>query len=62
MLEAKLNKEIIDVNERNMQLENQIDELERKCCSQQENIFELKEQLTHMQAETKMKASQMDGS
>ena len=35
--------------------------MERKCRSQQENIFELKEQLAHNQADGKMKLTQYEG-
>lgn len=59
--EAKLNKEIIELQEKNFELQNKVDELERKTRNQQENIFELKEQLTTSQAEVKLKAAQFDG-
>ena len=39
----------------------QCDDLDRKCRQQQEQIFELKEQLTHLQAELKLKGSQFEG-
>ncbi len=39
----------------------QLDDSERKGRTQQEHIFELKEALTHAQAEVKMKAAQFDG-
>ena len=39
----------------------QVDELERKCKVQQEQVFDLKEQLAHAQADVKLKSSQFDG-
>jgi len=39
----------------------QIDELERKCRLQQEQIFNLKESLAHQQAEFKLKQTQFEG-
>ena len=59
--EGKLHKDIIGLNETNMTLENKADELERKCRTQQEQIYELKEQLTHNQADLKLKASHFEG-
>ena len=35
--------------------------MERKCKQQQQHIYDLKEQLTHAQADFKVKASQFDG-
>jgi len=39
----------------------QVDELERKCRLQQEQIFSLKESLAHQQAEVKLKQTQFEG-
>ena len=39
----------------------QVDELERKCRLQQEQIFNLKESLAHQQAEVKLKQTQFEG-
>ncbi|XP_076444384.1 leucine-rich repeat-containing protein 45-like [Babylonia areolata] len=36
------------------------DDLDRKCRQQQEQIFELKEQVTHLQSELKLKGSQFE--
>ena len=44
-----------------MTLENKVDELERKCRTQQEQIYELKEQLTHNQADLKLKTAHFEG-
>ncbi|KAI0212767.1 Leucine-rich repeat-containing protein 45 [Lamellibrachia satsuma] len=55
MVEGRLNKELLEMNEHNMALENKVDEVERKCRSQQDQIYELKEQLTHAQADMKLK-------
>ena len=40
----------------------QVDELERKCRLQQEQMFNLKESLAHQQAELKLKQTQFEGS
>ena len=61
VVEGKLHKDIIGLNETNMNLENKVDELDRKCRSQQEQIYELKEQLTHNQADLKLKTSHFEG-
>jgi len=38
-----------------------VDELERRCRLQQEQIFSLKESLAHQQAEVKLKQTQFEG-
>jgi len=38
-----------------------VDELERKCRLQHEQIFSLKESLAHQQAEVKLKQTQFEG-
>ncbi|XP_002731112.1 leucine-rich repeat-containing protein 45-like [Saccoglossus kowalevskii] len=58
--ENKLIKELSDTQDRNMKLENRVDELERKCQQQQEQIYELKEDITEKNAEMKVKATQAD--
>lgn len=42
-------------------METKAEDLDRKCRMQQEQIFELKEQITHLQAEMKLKGSHFDG-
>ncbi len=61
VVEGKLHKEIIELNESKMSLENKLDEQERKSRNQQEEIYELKEQLTHNQADLKLKAAHFEG-
>ena len=61
VIEGKLHKDIIGLNETNMTLENKADERERKCRTQQEQIYELKEQLTHNQADLKLKTAHFEG-
>lgn len=39
----------------------QVEDLERKCRQQQEQIYDLKEQVTHLQSELTMKGSQYEG-
>ncbi len=60
VMEGKMRKELMDSTDKMMQLENKIDELERKCASQQEQMYEYKEHLTHNQADIKMKTSHFD--
>lgn len=59
-MEMKYLKEFSDLQEKHMQSTNKGDELDRKCRQQQEQIFELKEQLTHLQSELKLKGSQFE--
>ena len=61
VVEGKLHKEIITLNETNMNLENKVDDLDRKTRTQQEQIYELKEQLAHNQADLKLKTAHFDG-
>lgn len=56
-VESKLLKEVSEANDKNIQFEARVDELERKCKVQQEQIYDFKEQLAHGQADIKMKAS-----
>lgn len=60
-LETKLYKELSEAHDKNIQLETKVEDLDRKCRMQQEQIFELKEQITHLQAEMKLKGSHFDG-
>ena len=39
----------------------QVDELDRKLKNAHEQVFDLKERLAHVQAESKMKATQYEG-
>ncbi|XP_053150443.1 leucine-rich repeat-containing protein 45 [Hemicordylus capensis] len=58
--EAKLHHELSAANEKNLLLRNQVDELERKCKTQQERLFQVKEDLTHTTAELKLRAVQAE--
>ncbi|KAK7111802.1 leucine-rich repeat-containing protein 45-like [Littorina saxatilis] len=59
-MEMKYLKELSDVQEKLVTSQTRGDDLDRKCRQQQEQIFELKEQNTHLQAELKMKGSQFE--
>ncbi|KAI7796621.1 leucine-rich repeat-containing protein 45 isoform X1 [Triplophysa rosa] len=56
--EAKLLKEVNALSEKNLQLLNKLDETERRCKMQQEQIFELKQELTNTTAELKLRLVQ----
>uniref|UniRef100_A0A4W3JNN1 Leucine rich repeat containing 45 n=1 Tax=Callorhinchus milii TaxID=7868 RepID=A0A4W3JNN1_CALMI len=58
--EAKLIKELNTANEKNLQLKSKVDELERKCKVQQDQIFELKQEMTIVTAELKMRIAQTE--
>uniref|UniRef100_A0A670XXD5 Leucine rich repeat containing 45 n=1 Tax=Pseudonaja textilis TaxID=8673 RepID=A0A670XXD5_PSETE len=58
--EAKLLQELSTANENNFQLKNEVDELERRCKIQQEQLFQVKEELTHTTAEMKLRAVQAE--
>ncbi|XP_060581578.1 leucine-rich repeat-containing protein 45-like [Ruditapes philippinarum] len=58
--EMKLLKELSEANERNIGFETKVEDLERKCRQQTEQIFGFKEQITSLQAEIKMKGSQYE--
>ncbi|KAJ7315942.1 hypothetical protein JRQ81_002104 [Phrynocephalus forsythii] len=58
--EAKLQCELSAAHEKNLQLENQVDELERKCKMQQEQLFQVKEELAHRTAEMKLRTVQAE--
>ncbi|XP_019062238.1 leucine-rich repeat-containing protein 45 isoform X2 [Fukomys damarensis] len=58
--ESKLLKDLSVTNERNLLLRNQVDELERKVKSQQEQLFLTRQEMTHTSAELKMRAVQAE--
>lgn len=58
--ESKLLKEIQSLTNHNVQLRNKLEEVERRCKSQQEHIFELKQQLTNNTAELKLRLAQAE--
>ena len=60
-MEAKLNKEIMELSDTNQKLENRVDELERKCRTQQEQVLDMKERLSLAQSDNKMQSAQSEG-
>lgn len=58
--ESKLLRDLSAANEKNLLLRNQVDELERKVKSQQEQLFLTKTELTNTTAELKMRAVQAE--
>ncbi|XP_052068540.1 leucine-rich repeat-containing protein 45-like [Mytilus californianus] len=59
-MEAQLHKELSESSDKNIQLQAKLDDTERKCRLQQDQIFELKEQVTHLQAEIKIKGAHFE--
>ncbi|MBN3313502.1 LRC45 protein, partial [Atractosteus spatula] len=68
--EGKCLREVHSVTEKNLQLKNkamlrccavyQVEELERRCKAQQDQIFELKQELTNTSAELKLRLAQAE--
>ncbi|CAL1532646.1 unnamed protein product [Lymnaea stagnalis] len=58
--DLKFLKEISETQDKNNQLQNKVDDLERKCRQQQEQIYDFKEQITHIQSELTLKGSQFE--
>lgn len=58
--EGKLFRDLSASNEKNLFLRNQVDELEKKCKVQQDQIFQLKQDLTNTTAELKLRAVQAE--
>ncbi|XP_034414428.1 leucine-rich repeat-containing protein 45 [Cyclopterus lumpus] len=58
--EGKLLREIQNLTETNAQLMNKVEEMERRCKSQQQQIFELKQELTNSTAELKLQLAQAE--
>nr|XP_056715431.1 leucine-rich repeat-containing protein 45 [Euleptes europaea] len=58
--EAKLQRDLSAANDKNLLLRNEVDELERKCQGQKEQLFHVKETLTHTTAELKLRAAQAE--
>ncbi|XP_061471928.1 leucine-rich repeat-containing protein 45 [Rhineura floridana] len=58
--EEKLQRELSAAHEKNLLLRNQVDDLERRCKAQQEQLFLVKEDLTHTTAEMKLRAVQAE--
>nr|XP_046232492.1 leucine-rich repeat-containing protein 45 [Scatophagus argus]XP_046232493.1 leucine-rich repeat-containing protein 45 [Scatophagus argus]XP_046232494.1 leucine-rich repeat-containing protein 45 [Scatophagus argus]XP_046232495.1 leucine-rich repeat-containing protein 45 [Scatophagus argus] len=58
--EGKFLREIQNLTETNVQLRNKVEETERRCKSQQQQIFELKQELTNSTAELKLRLAQAE--
>lgn len=58
--ESKLLRDLSATNEKNLLLRNQVDELEQKVKSQQEQLFLIRQELTHTSAELRMQAVQAE--
>uniref|UniRef100_A0A669CI09 Leucine rich repeat containing 45 n=1 Tax=Oreochromis niloticus TaxID=8128 RepID=A0A669CI09_ORENI len=58
--EGKLLRDIQNLTETNGQLKNNVEEMERRCKSQQQLIFELKQELTTSTAELKLRLAQAE--
>lgn len=58
--ESKLLRDLSAANEKNLLLRNQVDELERKAKSQQDQLFLARQELTTTAAELKMRAVQAE--
>uniref|UniRef100_A0A667X941 Leucine rich repeat containing 45 n=1 Tax=Myripristis murdjan TaxID=586833 RepID=A0A667X941_9TELE len=58
--EGKLLREIQNMTETNVQLRNKVEEMERRCKSQQQQIFDLKQELTNSTAELKLRLAQAE--
>ena len=59
--ESKLLQEVSSVKDRNLHLETKADELDGRCQHQQDQIYELKEELASSHAQTKLQATQAEG-
>ncbi|NXJ94977.1 LRC45 protein, partial [Corythaixoides concolor] len=58
--EGKLLRDLSAASEKNLLLRNQVDELEKKCKVQQDQLFQLKQDLTNTTAELKLRAVQAE--
>ncbi|XP_078691816.1 leucine-rich repeat-containing protein 45-like [Branchiostoma floridae x Branchiostoma belcheri] len=58
--EAKMRKDLGGVHDRNLQLESKVDELERRNRALQDQVFELKETVAHLNAQIKVTNTQSD--
>lgn len=58
--ETKLLRDLSAANEKNLLLRNQVDELERRCKAQQDQLFQVKQDLTNTTAELKLRAMQAE--
>uniref|UniRef100_A0AAR2JET2 Leucine rich repeat containing 45 n=1 Tax=Pygocentrus nattereri TaxID=42514 RepID=A0AAR2JET2_PYGNA len=58
--EGKLLRETNSLSEKNHQLKNKVQELDRRCTAQQDQIFELKQELTNSTGELKLRLAQAE--
>ncbi|XP_072339528.1 leucine-rich repeat-containing protein 45 isoform X2 [Scyliorhinus torazame] len=58
--EAKLTRELNTANGKNMELKNKVDELDRRCNVQRDQICQLKQELANVTAEMKQKILQTE--
>ncbi|XP_028286650.1 leucine-rich repeat-containing protein 45 [Parambassis ranga] len=58
--EGKLHREIQNLTETNSQLRSKVEEMEHRCKSQQQQIFELKQERTNSTAELKLRLVQAE--
>ncbi|XP_071797513.1 leucine-rich repeat-containing protein 45-like [Asterias amurensis] len=58
--ESKLLQETSSLKDRSLHLETKSDELDRRCQNQQDQIYELKEELASSHAQTKLQATQAE--
>ncbi|NWH82520.1 LRC45 protein, partial [Piaya cayana] len=58
--ESKLRRDLSAASEKNLLLRNQVDELEKKCKTQQDQLFQVKQDLTDTTAELKLQAVQAE--
>ncbi|XP_051491056.1 leucine-rich repeat-containing protein 45 isoform X1 [Apus apus] len=58
--ESKLLRDLSAASEKNLLLRNQVDELEKKCRVQQDQLFQVKQDLTNTTAELKLRAVQAE--
>ncbi|NWU98400.1 LRC45 protein, partial [Upupa epops] len=58
--ESKLLHDLSVASEKNLLLRNQVDELEKKCKVQQDQLFQVKQDLTNTRAELKLQVVQME--
>ncbi|CAM9920179.1 unnamed protein product [Lampetra fluviatilis] len=58
--EGKLQAELSTARENNIELQHKVTELERRCHVQQEQIFQLKQDLTHSAADLRLRVTQAE--
>ncbi|XP_068119747.1 leucine-rich repeat-containing protein 45 [Hyperolius riggenbachi] len=58
--EMRLRQEVASANERGLAYRSKVEELERKCSVQQQQLFELKQEMTNTSADLKLRAVQAE--